>query len=122
MTGHRSHNQAGDKCASVRIDVAAIVHVSVGPRASASGQREFVLWRILARIGAEETAGRGDEQAPTERGQDKSRQCAARSGVCFSRVFSLFGQCAPDPRNVRVDTNSLLRLSFPHIAEAGDGA
>ncbi|WP_146030317.1 hypothetical protein [Methylocella silvestris] len=122
MTGHRSRNQAGDRCAPVCIDVAAIVHVSVGPLALASGQREFVLWRILAWIGEGGTAGRGDEQAPTERGQDKSRQCAARSGVCFSKVFSLFGQRAPDPRNVRADTNSLLRLSFPHIAEAGDGA
>jgi hypothetical protein len=122
MTGHRSRNQAGDRGAPVCIDVAAILHVSVGPRASASGQREFVLWRRLARIGEKETAGRRDEQKPTNRGQDKSRQCAARLGVCFSRVFSLFGQCAPDPRNVRADTNSLLRLSFPHIAEAGDGA
>ncbi|WOJ88417.1 hypothetical protein RZS28_11295 [Methylocapsa polymorpha] len=122
MTGHRSHNQAGDRCAPVCIYVAAIVHVFVGPRASASGQREFVLWRILARIGEEETAGRGDEQAPTERGQDKSRQCAARSGYCFSWAISLFRQGAPDPRNVRADTNLLLRLFFLHIAEDGDGA
>jgi hypothetical protein len=122
MTSRRSRNQAGDRRAAICIDVAAIVHVSVGPRASASGQREFVLWRILARIGEEETAGRGNEQAPTDRGQDKSRQGAARLGVCFTWIFSPFRQCASDPRNVRADIKSLLNLSFPHIAEPGDGA
>jgi hypothetical protein len=60
-------------------------------------------------------------QKPTDRGQDKSRQCAARLGYCFSWAFSPFRQGAPDPRKVRAYIKSLLRLSFPHIAEAGDG-
>jgi hypothetical protein len=55
-------------------------------------------------------------------GQDKSRQCAARSGSCFSWAFSPFRQGAPDPRNVRVHIKLLLSLSFSHIAEAGNGA
>jgi hypothetical protein len=76
----------------------------------------------LAQISEEETANRGDEQKPTERGQDKSRQCAARSGCCFPWSFSAIRQCPPDPRNVRANTKPLLQLSFPHIAEVGDGA
>jgi hypothetical protein len=43
-------------------------------------------------------------------------------GDCFSWAFSPFRQGAPDPRKVRVDIKLLLSLSFPHIAEAGDGA
>jgi hypothetical protein len=60
-------------------------------------------------------------QTPTDRGQDKSRQCAARSGVCFSWAFSPFRQGAPDPRNVRADIKLLPNLFFPHIAGAGNG-
>jgi hypothetical protein len=76
----------------------------------------------MALISKEMTRSKGGEQAPTDRGQDKSRQCAARSGYCFSWAFSPFRQGAPDPCNVRADIKLLLRLSFPHIAEAGDGA
>jgi len=64
----------------------------------------------------------GQRESTTERGQDKSRQGAARSGCCFSWIFSLFRQGAPDPRNVRIDIKLLQSLSFPHIAEADDGA
>ncbi|HWL19194.1 MAG TPA: hypothetical protein VNS33_05975 [Bradyrhizobium sp.] len=78
--------------------------------------------RVWAQTSEEKTADREAEHATTGRGQDKSRQCAARSGSCFSWAFSPFRQGAPDPRNVRADIKLLLSLSFPHIAEAGDGA
>ncbi|MEO9190977.1 MAG: hypothetical protein ABI224_13410 [Acetobacteraceae bacterium] len=122
MTGHHSRNRIGDGSAPVGIDIAANVHVFVKPRRSGPSQREFVLWRAWAWLGEEEPADRGDEQKPTERGQDKSRQCAARLGYCFTWTFLPFRQGAPDPRNVRADIKFLLSLSFPHIAGAGDGA
>ena len=55
------------------------------------------------------------------RGQDKRAQGAARSVVCFCFRFSLIRQCAASARNVRAIINTLLRRSFPHTAEAGDG-
>ncbi|MDR3493869.1 MAG: hypothetical protein P4L82_04645 [Ancalomicrobiaceae bacterium] len=83
---------------------------------------DFAGRRAAACCREEGRANKGGGQKPTERGQDKSRQCAARSGYCFSWAFSPFRQCAPDPRNVRADIKLLLGLSFPHIAGAGDGA
>jgi len=65
---------------------------------------------------------RGQRDSTTARGQDKSRQGAARSGCCFSKVFLPFRQGVPAPRNVRADIKVLLTLRFSHIAEAGDGA
>jgi len=35
--------------------------------------------------------------------------------------FSLIWKCATSARNVRAMINTLLRPSFPHIFEAGDG-
>jgi hypothetical protein len=55
------------------------------------------------------------------RGRDKRPQGAARSVGCFCFRFSLIRQCAASARNVRAMINTLLRPSFPHIAEAGDG-
>jgi hypothetical protein len=91
--------------------------VSVGMRGC-----NFIGKRIGAYCREEGRAISGGEQKTTDRGQDKSRQCAARSRFCFTWAFSPFRQCVLDPRNVRVDTNLLLTLSFSHIAEAGDGA
>lgn len=65
---------------------------------------------------------RGGVQETTDRGQDKSRQCAARSGLCFSSIFCPFSQCVPSARNVRSDIRSLLTLRFSHLARAGHGA
>lgn len=84
--------------------------------------RDFAGRRTVACFREEGRANKGGEQKPTERGQDKSRQCAARSGFCFPWAFSPFRQGAPDPRNVRADIKLLLGQSFPHIAGAGDGA
>jgi hypothetical protein len=36
-------------------------------------------------------------------------------------VFFLIRQCAASARNVRSPINTLLALSFPHIAEAAHG-
>ena len=121
MTGHHSCNQTGDRCAPIGIEVAAVVHLFVRQRGLHVGQQKFALWRLWAQTREEEIANRGDEQKPTERGQDKSRQCAARSGSCFSWAFSTFRQCPRDPRKVRADIKVLLRFNFSQIAEAGDG-
>ncbi len=56
-----------------------------------------------------------------KRGQDKSRQCAARSVVCFYLVFPSLPQRLPRPPNVRAGINALIRLSLSHIAQIGDG-
>jgi len=61
------------------------------------------------------------EKCPWKRGQDKSRQCAARSGICFYLAFSSLLQCLPHPPNVRAGINGLIRLLFSHIAQIGDG-
>jgi hypothetical protein len=121
MTGHHSRNQTGERCAPVGIEVAAVMPVIVGQRGSHAGQREFALRRQWVQTREEESANRGNAQKPTERGQDKSRQCAARSGSCFSWAFSRFRQCPRDPRKVRADIKVLPRFNFSHIAEAGDG-
>jgi hypothetical protein len=81
-----------------------------------------VLWRAWAWISEEEPADRGDEQKPTERGQDKSRQCAARLGYCFTWTFLPFRQGATVLHNVRVNIKQLLTHRFLHIAEVGNGA
>jgi len=78
--------------------------------------------RAPAMTSEERATDREQRDSTTTRGQDKSRQCAARSGCCFSRVFSSFRHCVPAPRNVRIETKHLLTLRFLHIAEAGDGA
>jgi hypothetical protein len=57
----------------------------------------------------------------TGRGQDKSRQCAARSGSCYLLDLSPFLQCFQTPHNVCVGIQAVLDLGFPHIAEVGDG-
>jgi hypothetical protein len=122
MTNRRPHNRTADHCALVGVDAADISTVIAQWCFTTALRRDFVLRRAVAEIGEKETADRGSEPAPTERGQDKSRQCAARLGFCFSWAFSPFRQCVPSPRNVRADIKSLLNLSFLHIAEAGDGA
>lgn len=121
MTGHHSRNQTSDQCAPISIDGDAVMRVFVGQRGSYASQREFGLRRLWAQTREEESANRGDAQKPTDRGQDKSRQCAARSGSCFSCIFSRFRQCPRDLRKVRADIKVLLRFDFSHIAEAGDG-
>jgi hypothetical protein len=63
----------------------------------------------------------GGYQQTTGRGQDKSRQCAARSGACYLLDLSPFSQCFQNPRNVRAAIQPVLDLGFPHIAEVGDG-
>jgi len=108
--------------------VPSVIKAAIVPRVPAQGwvasgvRPIFWLGRALAQISEEEPANGGDEQTPTERGQDKSRQCAARSVYCFPWAFLAVRQCAPDPRNVRTDIKLLLKLSFPHFAEAGDDA
>jgi hypothetical protein len=122
MTGYRPRNRISGRCAAARINAAEIAHVFVRPWRSNVAGREVVLGRALAQISEEETADRGDKQAPTERGQDKRPQCAARLGCCFCLAFLPFLQCAPDWRNVRADIKSLLKRRFPHLVGAGDGA
>jgi len=61
------------------------------------------------------------EKCPWKRGQDKSRQCAARSGICFYLAFLLLPQCLSRPPNVLGGINALIRLLFSHIAQVGDG-
>jgi hypothetical protein len=63
----------------------------------------------------------GGYQQTAGRGQDKSRQCAARLGYCYLFYFSLFLQCFQTPRNVRAAIQPVLDLGFPHIVEVGDG-
>jgi hypothetical protein len=121
MTSPRPHNQTADHCALVGIGGGDISNIVAQWWLANAFRRAFVLRSVVAQIGETETADRGSEQAPTDRGQDKSRQCAARSGYCFPWAFSPFRKGAPDRRNVRANTKSLLSLSFPHIAEAGDG-
>ncbi len=121
MTSRRPYNQTADNCALVGTDVADISNIVAQWWLANAFRREFVLRRGVAQSGEKETADRGYEQAPTERGQDKSRQCAARSGDCFSWAFSPFRQGAPDPRKVRWTRNALPNLPFPNIAGAGHG-
>ena len=63
----------------------------------------------------------GGAQNTTARGQDKSAQGAARSVVCFYSYFSPIWQCSTSMHNVRLTTNPLLQLSFPHGVVLGDG-
>lgn len=65
---------------------------------------------------------RGDVQTTTDRGQDKSRQGAARPGLCFCWDLSPLRQCVASGHNVRSDAKTLFKLFFPHRAEAGHGA
>jgi hypothetical protein len=121
MTSRRPHNQTADHCALVGIDAGDISNIVAQWWLANAFRREFVLWRIWARISEEEPANKGEEQKPTERGPDKRPQGAARSVGCSCLVFSLIGQCAASSRNVRASFNTLLELPFPHIAEAGNG-
>jgi hypothetical protein len=122
MMGNYSTDRIGGLRVPSVIKAAIVPRVPAQRRGASGVRRVFELWRVLAQISEKEPANRGYEQKPTERGQDKSRQGAARSGCCFPWAFSPFRQGAPDPRKVRADTKSLPKLSFLHIAEAGDGA
>ena len=79
------------------------------------------LERALAQMSEHKRANRRDPRQPTERGRDKRPQGAARSVGCFCFAFFAHSQCAASARNVRAIINTLLRPSFPHIAEAGNG-
>jgi len=79
------------------------------------------LERALAQTSGHERADRRDPGHPTEGGRDKRAQGAARSVGCFCFRFSPIPQCAATARNVRAIINTLLRPSFAHISEAGDG-
>jgi hypothetical protein len=122
MTSRRPHNQTADHCALVGIDAADISNIVAQWRLANGFRREFVLRRAVAHRREAGGAAREGARTPTERGQDKSRQCAARSGYCFTWAFLPFWQSAPVPRNVRANIKLLLSPSFPHIAGAGDGA
>jgi hypothetical protein len=79
------------------------------------------LQRVLAQLSEHKQAGNTDPRQPTERWRDKRPQGAARSVGCFCLRFSLIRQCAASAFNVRAIINTLPTISFPHIAEAGDG-
>ena len=79
------------------------------------------LERVLAQMSERKRANRRDPGHPTEGGRDKRPQGAARSVGCFCFRFSPIPQCAATARNVRAIINTLLRPSFAHISEAGDG-
>ena len=84
--------------------------------------RDRVGGRRRAYFWGEGRAFRGDVQTTTDRGQDKSWQGAARSGLCFFCVLSLLRQRVPSAHNVRPDAKRLLRLFFSHLPGAGHGA
>ena len=77
--------------------------------------------RALAHMSEHKRVLRRDPEQPTEGGRDKRAQGAARSVGCLCWHFSLIGQCAASARNVRAIINTLPTISFPNIAEAGDG-
>ncbi|WP_284309825.1 hypothetical protein [Labrys miyagiensis] len=54
-------------------------------------------------------------------GQIKGRNVRRGRGVGFCCNFCLIQQCVASARNVRTTLKTLLNLSFPHIAGAGDG-
>jgi hypothetical protein len=83
--------------------------------------RDFASRRMTAYCREEGGVSKGEDQQTTERGQDKSRQCAARLGSCYLLDLSPFLQCFQIPRNVRAAIKPVLALGFPHIAEVGDG-
>jgi hypothetical protein len=83
--------------------------------------RVFACWRGPAGFRAKGRANEGSERNPTDRGQDKSAQCARRSVGCFRFRFLPIQQCAAPPRNVRRTVNALAALRFSHIAGIGDG-
>jgi hypothetical protein len=82
---------------------------------------DFASKRGAAYVREAGRAIRGGVQEPTDRGQDKSRQCAAWSVGCFCLVFSLFQQCAASLRKVPANLNSFLTFVFLHIAGARNG-
>jgi hypothetical protein len=82
---------------------------------------DFSAWRWVAYCREERGVSTGGDQQTTGRGQDKSRQCAARSGCCYLLDLSPFPQCFQTPRNVRAAIKPVLTLGLPHIAEVGDG-
>ena len=122
MMSDHLRNRTGARRSRSVIKSAIVPLVPARGWVTSGARRVFALGRALGQVSEGETANRGGEQKPTEGGQDKSRQCAARSGCCFPLVFLAVRQCAPDPRNVRTDIKLLLKLSFPHFAEAGDDA
>jgi hypothetical protein len=67
MTSRRPHNQSTDLRALVGVDAADISTVVAQWRLANAFRPEFVFRRVVAQIGEEEAADRGDEQAPTER-------------------------------------------------------
>ena len=79
-----------------------------------SGRRRRACFREQARGNC------GATREPTDRGQDKRPQCAARSVVCFRLGFWRVSQCLGSERNVRWFPKSLLNMTFAHIAEAGN--
>jgi len=82
---------------------------------------DFAGRRGTAYFREERGVSEGEDQQTTGRGQDKSRQCAARSGSCYLLDLSPFLQCFQIPRNVRAAIQPVLALGFPHIAEVDDG-
>jgi len=82
---------------------------------------DFAGWRGAASFREEGRADRGGVREPTDRGRDKRPQGAARSVGCFYWDFSAIRQCAALGRKVRLTRNALPELTFPHIAEAGNG-
>ena len=87
MTGRRPHNQSADPRALVDVDAVDILNIAAQWRLENTFQREFVLRRAVAQIGEKQTADRGSEQAPTERGRDK-RPCHVDIQVAVAPCLS----------------------------------
>ena len=89
--------------------------------------RRNVLWKpvVIPRISTESSEDNRICASTflklTVRWQDKSRQCAARSGCCFSRQFLTPSQCTCLSRNVLERAITLTLFLFLHIGEASDG-
>ncbi|RWL93219.1 MAG: hypothetical protein EOR68_24705 [Mesorhizobium sp.] len=122
MSTRRLRHYEADRRAATSIKAAVNTSAIARICVKAVFWREFVLKRVSAHISEEETAGRGDEQAPTEGGPDKRPQCAARSGCWFAWAFSASRQCALFERNVCVRFKTLFALRILNIAGGGDGA